>query len=592
MTARAARIAWRAGLALAGLGGLGSLAGCLSVPDGPAPMCHVSSDCNTDQGEVCEEGVCWGDPPPGPFAAVISPPSTRRDLVPREFAEIAIPPAGWMGDLPLERAVSFTGRIVASCPPPMNGCDSTTLGATVTVTRSSQFHGGPGFKTVVNVDAGADSFAIALPPRKPGDAPYTVTVTPEDTDVPPLRLQLGPTDSLTQKLELGGPDLPVVRGTLTNALGQGLAGYRVVALGRWEATASPTEVSSVSLTDSSGAYAVTLSDGLYGTVELVARPPHDTVGATIRLANLDAKLSAACNVVEPVTLGNPVRLAIAVTGVDRGGSIAKIGGATVSVAGGSAAALTPCTTGGKLVTYTINSDLVTDDQGMVNVDLMDGAGILDSYRLAIVPPASSRLGVLFDQKLVLASGPPLRLPARVALSGTILNSDGKPLGNVAVTARPSLRFLWTLDATPQAFVSTIPAATAVTSDDGLFVLWVDPSVAQVWGSYDLLIEPPAKARAPSSVKTEISIPRDGTLDAVTLGDITLPDAAFVHGRVVGPDGSSVEGAELKLYVVGFTSDLALCTEVAHAPSSCPIPAGLQGRNSSDSDGTVRLALPR
>ena len=92
---------------------------------------------------------------------------------------------------------------------------------------------------------------------------------------------------------------------------------------------------------------------------------------------------------------------------------------------------------------------------MATLDLIDGAAILDSYRLSIVPPASARLGVLFDQKLVLASGPPLRLPARVLVRGTILNSDGKPLGNVAVTARPSLRFLWTLEAIPQAFVSSI-----------------------------------------------------------------------------------------------------------------------------------------
>jgi len=77
---------------------------------------------------------------------------------------------------------------------------------------------------------------------------------------------------------------------------------------------------------------------------------------------------------------------------------------------------------------------------------------------------------------------------------------------------------------------------------------------------------------------------------VSLDKITLPDAAYVHGRITGPDGASVENAELKLYLV--PTELSLCSEVAHAPASCPIPAQLQDRNTSDAMGTVRLALPR
>jgi hypothetical protein len=80
------------------------------------------------------------------------------------------------------------------------------------------------------------------------------------------------------------------------------------------------------------------------------------------------------------------------------------------------------------------------------------------------------------------------------------------------------------------------------------------------------------------------------VDAIPLGEVTLPDAAYVHGRITGPDGEPVENAELKLYLV--STELVLCSEVAHAPASCPIPALLQGRNTSDSKGTVRLALPR
>jgi hypothetical protein len=183
----------------------------------------------------------------------------------------------------------------------------------------------------------------------------------------------------------------------------------------------------------------------------------------------------------------------------------------------------------------------------------------------------------------------MQLASRVALRGKIFDSTHKPLDNVAVTARPSLRFLWTLDAAPQAFVAAIPAATAVTAG-GQFVVWVDANIAQIWGDYDLVFEPPATSQAPTYIKTEVEIPRDGTLDSVTLEDTVLPDAAFVHGRITGPDGQAVDNAELKLYVV--STELKLCSEVAHAPSSCPIPAQLQGRDTSDPEGTVRLALPR
>jgi len=585
-------------VSLGSLGSLASLGGCLSVPDGPAPMCQTTSDCDHDHGEVCEEGVCWGNPPAGPFAAVISPPSTRHDLVPREIVPIDIPDVGLMSDLSLEAPVLLSGRIVAFCPPPMTGCSSTTLGATVTVSRHSQWRGGPGFKAVVNVASGADSFAIPVPPTGANDEAYTVTIVPAGgqqagtepspaEQVPPLRMQVSITSNTTASaIELGGMDLPVISGTLTNGLGQGLAGYRVSALGRWDSSSAPTEVSSVDFTSTSGAYAVTLSRDLMGTVELVARPPSGTVGATVHVANIDATKSSPHNIVAPTNLGVPIKLVIGpVTGVEPGGMISPVRGALVSVTG----ALT-----NTLTSFTVSDEHLTDDNGKVTLNLLDGAGIIGSYRLSIIPPASSSLGAMFDQKVT--PNVEQRLPSRVSLHGIIVGNSGKPLNNVAVTARPSLRFLWTLEPVPQAFVAAIPAATAVTNQNGDFLLWVDPNIAQTWGNYDLLIEPPMAAQAPTYVKADIDIRRDGmmdvdgTFDSVPLGQITLPDAAFVHGQITAPDGELVENAELKLYLT--SPALNLCTQVLHAPASCPIPAQLQARNTSDSKGTVRLALPR
>lgn len=578
-----------------------ALAGCLNVPDGEKPMCKSNNDCDRASGEVCEEGVCWGNPPPGPFAAVVSPPSARRDLVSRELPQVAIPDYGWMGDLVLEAPVLLTGRIVPFCPPPTTGCDSTLLGGTITISRRTQFHGGPGFNIAVNVDAGS-SFSIPLPRTHAGDDPYTVTVVPDGgmqagsgsaEQVPPLRTQLSIVDNTSKTLALGGASLPVLSGTLRDSNALGLAGYRVVALGHWDPNAAPTEVSTVDFTGANGGYAVTLSESLVGTVEIVAKPPAGVVAPTIHIANIDATRSSPHDVTTPVSLGRAILPPplVTVSGLNLSGSVSPVRGAEVSVVG----TFTPPNS---LVSYTISDDQVTDGNGRVGLHLLDGLAIAGSYRLSITPPASSNLGVVFDQKLVAVSGdgPAIRLPSRVAVHGRVTDALGHPLANVAVTARPSLRFLWTLDDAPQAFVASIPAATAVTPEStsgtgaGRFVVWVDPNVAQVWGHYDLLIEPPATARAPSLLKTDVEIVRDSTLDTLQLGDVTLPDAAYVHGRITGPDGQAVENAELRLYRV--SAALTLCSEVAHAPLSCPIPALLQGRNTSDNDGIVRLTLPR
>jgi hypothetical protein len=588
---RLARCARLAGAALVGFVGLG-LAGCLSVPEAPQPMCETTSQCDHGNGEVCDEGVCWGNPPPGPFAAVVSPPSTRHDLVPLEILSAPIADDGWVGEIALEPAVRMTGRVTGFCPPPMAGCDAVTLGATITVTRASLFHGGPGFKTVATVEAGATSFAIPVPRTRPGEEPYTVTIvadvsreTPGGSSalpLPPLRFQVAMPDNASVKAEVGGLDLPVLSGTLIDSSGRGLSQYRVAALGRWELGAPAVEVSTIDFTDANGAYAVTLSDDLVGPVELVARPAGAGVAPTVHLSNIDPSRSSVRSVTVPSTLGSPRTVTVKVTGLDQSGLVTQVSGATVSVSGVSNKTLT---------SFTVTDDKVTDGEGIATIELLDGVDLAGTYRMSITPPAGSTLGVLFDQKLTITGQEiTTRLGSRIALRGKVLDAGGEPLRNAAITARPSLRFLWTLDAAPQSFVAGVPAATTVTLDTGEFVVWVDANVAQVWGHYDLLIEPPPGVRAPTYLKNEFELPRDNTLAAVSLSEIILPEAAFIHGRITAPNGDWLDKAELKLYQASAPQEL--CAEVAHAPLSCPIPAQLQGRGTSDPDGIVRLTLPR
>ncbi len=565
---------------------------CLDVPASLKPECTVQSDCDTTNGEVCEEGVCWGNPPEGTFAAVISPPSDQPDLVAKELTQLVISEPGWLSGLMLERPGSISGEIDAVCTPP-TVCDR-TITATVTITRDSHFAGGPGFKTVVSAMGGIDgaAFEANLPRTRDGDAEYIMTIVPDGRGeqpgtgitpaqlVPPMRTELGVPGNMTKVFMMGGLNLPVVDGTLVGAGSLGLGQHRVVALGRWKAGSPLTEVSTVAYTQADGKFRLVLSDNLEGDVQIVAKP------WTLRLGGVSSTGSSTVVLEQPAAIGRITEITVPVRGKDGGGEIAPVRGARVRVSAqiGDAALV-----GSTLATFVAEG--TTNDAGVVSLDVLDGAAFAASYSLEIVPPASSSVGVVFDAPLVLGNQPAIILPARVKVRGVVRDAAGNPLKDVSVTARPSLRFAWSLADQPQAFLSAIPAATAITPSTGEFVVWVDPTITNLWGHYDLVFEPPTTskypARAPTWVQGEVAITSG---DSLSLEDVTLPDAAFVHGAVTDPDGHPVEGAEVKVFRVNTT--LALCSMVPNAPLSCPIPATLQGRGASDPLGLVRVTLPR
>lgn len=577
------------------------LTACLDVPSGPAPECTKASDCDSANGEVCDEGTCYGNPPQGMYALVISPPAERKDLVPRELVMPTIAEDGWISDLALEKPSVLSGRIEAACVPP-NPCDRGTIGATITITRPSSFKGGPGFKTVADSEASPDatgpSFEIALPKTTAGDTPYIVTVLPTGRGdepqsgspsaaelYPPIRFTLdAKNNSYSKTIMLGGGTLPTIDGTVVGALGGGLSHYRVVAMGHWDASAPLTECSSVDYTGSDGKFHIVLAENLVGTVELIARPAASAPAApTLHQLGVAATTSSVRTLVQPGNLGTAKPLTFPIRGVDGSGSVTGVRGARVTVN----ATLGAGTIGQTFATF--SAEGTADDNGNVSLMLLDGSGIAPEYRLEVVPPASSSMGVLFDVPFSLYTAP-LLLPTRIAIRGEVTDYLGNPLKDVSVTARPSLRFTWSFEDGPQAFVSTIPAATTLTPETGEFALWVDPTIASLWGHYDLAFEPASKARAPSWVRSDIEIPRDTTLSTVSVDQIRLPDAAAIRGTVTGPDGIEVEGAEVKIF--RLSASLALCAEVLNPPASCPIPATLQGRGDSDTAGVVRLTLPR
>lgn len=574
-------------------------AACLEVSDREPPMCKTTADC--DSGEICEENVCWGNPPEGMFAAVISPPSERADLVSREVLMLPIAGDGWIEDVHLDTAVTFKGRLQAQCELPSQ-CDGRELGATLTITRPSVWSGGPGFRKVVTIEG--DTFELTVPATRQDDPPFTITVVPTERDtpgstpslaqlVPPTQLKLPiPANVGDNVIALGELGAPRVSGTIKTSTGAGLANYRVVALGRWAMDQAPTEVSTVDFTGADGTYELRLARGLIGSVEIVARPFDGKLRPELHLADVEAtRASTLRDLALPAgSAGDEVTVDLAVDHKDTGGEIAPVSGARVMIAGNHYDPLTKTST-------RFAAEGTSNDEGVVHLRLLTLAPLAQTYKLTIIPPAGSKAAALFEQPYAVQPPLSLRLGTRIAITGTVLRFDGKQLADVAVTARPSVRFLWSLDQSAQAFLGAIPAATVVTPDSGEFVLFVDRALvgdggqgAPVWGQYDLTFEPAAKARAPSWTRTNIDLPTDDTQGRRALEEVRLPDAAFVRGNVFDDENARVEGAEVKLYQV--QADPTLCQETRFEPPSCPVPPLLLGRGSSDEDGVARLTLPR
>jgi hypothetical protein len=441
-------------------------------------------------------------------------------------------------------------------------------------------------------------FSIKLPRTRPEDPPYTVTVFPDGrgpspTDVttaqlvPPLRTELRVTDSVNGKsFDLGGFSPRTIEGKVVNANDAGQEKYRVVALGRWDANSPITEVSTVEYTTQTGAFSLRLSEGLpeNSVVELEARPYGETAPTLRMNVTLNAPAITGRQLTAP-TVGAVTRTPITVRGTESNGEVAGVVGARVTVRG-SIPAPQP---GASFSTY--EAEGITDSNGLVELDLVGGPALAQSYRISVVPPAGAPVGVLFDQRY--EGDPVLRLPDRIALSGKVRDAAGLPVEGVQVTVRPSLRFQWSFTDGPQAFVAAIPAASDVTGASGEYVVFVDPFLADgetdVWGYYDISYD--ASEGTPAWTEFDLEIPRDTTVSTLAIPELTLPDAAHIHGHITDSSGAIVEGAELKLFRTNVVGT-ALCAAVPHAPETCPIPALLLGRGASNGDGEFRLTLPR
>jgi hypothetical protein len=583
---------------------LALLAGCIDVPPAQHGQCSTAADCAA--GEACEESVCWGNPPTGMFAATLGPPSDRSDLVSTEVGMLAIPTDGWFGDLAMPAPATLSGRVEVFCPGSTT-CDSTTsVGATISITRRPLFAGGPGFRGSFaakdGLARGTDTFSATLPRSQVGDPDYVITVVPNGLHdemppssgvspamiAPPRRLSMPVPDNSSIVLSLGGATARTVTGVLMSGDGaQPLAGYRVVALGRWEAGAPLTEVSTVDFvrTGQGGQFSLTLSDDLSGSVVIEARPYLALAPTLYLAASIDGP---AHTLAQLQNLGGPKTLDIPIVGFAGDGSMQPVSGAAVTVTGSYEPG--PPLYGTRAV---LSVSATTGDDGIAHVTVLDDGTLNPGYKLSVAPPAGSTFGVVYATPLDIHDAHPMvQLPNRFALRGVVVDTSGAPISNVSVTAHASLRFTWGLDDAAQQFLTNIAAATAVTPGDGTFVVFVDPYLSTVWAGYDLALEPPMGSSAPSWLVPDIELetPAVAMQTSLSLDAVTVPNAANIHGRIVDSSGDPVSGAELRIFAI--SPDPGLCAQVANPPASCAIPAQLLGHGPSDDSGTARLLLPR
>ncbi len=358
----------------------------------------------------------------------------------------------------------------------------------------------------------------------------------------------------------------------------------MVALGRWDEGAPQTEVSTIDFT-TDGTYSITVAEEALGPLELVITPyGQNNVDASLHVTSV-TDATQVRNVTQPSGLGQPRDIEIPVEALsDTSGMVEPVAGARVIVH----AVLEPQFSGGARVVF--DAEATTGEDGVAHLSVLDGELLTAAYRLRVVPPASSPLGVVFDAPVVLDAIKPIRLPARVKIRGTVVDAFGTPQAAVAVTARRSLRFLWSVNAADQAFLDEIPASTALTPETGKFVVYVDPAVADVWGHYDLFFETPAGSFVPNWSISDIEIPRMAGAFTMSLETITLPDSARVHGRIVDSNGHAVEGSALRVFQL-FSNE-PICREVGFEPQDCAPGTSVLGSAESDDKGVIRLGLPR
>lgn len=582
-------------------------------------MCESSSDCDS-QGQVCDEGVCWGDPPnTATLAVVLIPPSDRPDLAPTELTDIQIFEDGTIAGMEFMPTVSLHGRIVLGCAKgQVDGCGPDALvAAQVIVERAASFEGGAEYRRSVLTNNEAtteeDSFSISLPSD---GAEYRVTVIPDEValevlaagnkavQAPPYSTIFKADSDLEVLWELGTPDqLKSIEGCITNATGNGssYAGMHVSAVGRWTALSKPERASSVVLTDAQGCYSLSVPIAMTDRFDILAKPGPGAVLPTLRLAGEvvpdppegDVQVSHFIAPLIMPNAANPVTFKLPIRGLSGGGTVEPVSGATVAFE--TQFKLPVFETRDIRVTFSaqaVSNGVGESEPGVALVELYPGSSELNrEYMVRVIAPPESEYASNFGRPVPVGTGEgapvldSLELDRRVAVSGTFKTSQGEPLAGTPLTVRPSPLVRWELEQMDQQLIDNLQFASDITEENGEFLLWLDRELLGLVARYDFELAPPNFSSSPRWTFESVTVTTERVGDAVDLGNLVLPKASYVRGDVRDPSGLLVTGAEVRWYALP-TREICNLTS---AP--CDPPARLLGIWESNESGQVIAVLP-
>jgi hypothetical protein len=573
------------------------LAACV-VQDPSKVMCYEDSDCHGH--EVCgDDHICYGDPPKTAFEAELTPPLDRPDLAPCEQSFMATE----QGDFVLEFAptIEVSGRVVLTADP------TTTVPAHLVFRRPSRIKGAPDYVVATDsipdsANPDAASFSLRLVPTMPGET-FTVTIYPDDTpnpdNVPTLAQKVPPYRQIGFAFEADAPGIVFpLGGESPTGLQKRITGrvidstlhpqtdFEVRAYGKF-GPLDPVEVaSSRDDTAGDGRFSIVVPAAWEDDFDVRITPRPGTAQPSILLKQVHIDDATAEKNLGDIVLPTYPAITpywVPVSGQAPEGGLEPAVGARITLRTVLFEDVT------RVITYEAQG--AADEDGLAEVPLIPAtAGQNRMYSYDVAPVANTPHRSIWGQTLevgptggVLASG--AILGPRVLLSGQVLDSLGLPLASVNVQVVPSVRLVAELEL--KSFdLSTVQFPSTASAGDGRFSVWVDPEILSIQAGYLVDFDPPADSLQPRWTLSDETRILGGDGQSQTLGEIWLPDPAYVRGTLTTAANEPVPGAEVRLYEV--VNDLTACPDA----NPCQPPALLRAQGTTSEKGGVRLVLPR
>ncbi|MDY0001817.1 MAG: carboxypeptidase-like regulatory domain-containing protein [Polyangia bacterium] len=571
--------------------GAGSKGGLNTVEHEP---CDVDTDCSSE-GEVCSAHKVCLPLFTGPlsYGLELSPPSdtslnSGAKLAQYEVAPLDLDVVNGKAAVQLPEAIVLRGAVMVVGDSPV------PLEATVTIARRSMIPGRPKVMTSRNVLASGfllrpnlyeidPSFEAALT----RDASHTIRALPDasnEESYHPLVMETRFDSDESIWLVFGDPETSIyAAGYLVDALGVGVEGARVRAVGQDDGFLS----SSTGTTDSGGFFHLRLPRGVR-TYALTVGPGTEGQGIPEvtregLVIGAQAEEQGALNTFDnPEALGTfqlpayptPQRFLFSLQGRSSNGEDAVIPGATVTFSTriGQPSGLSGI--------YSVTA--LSDDNGVVSVDLVPGTTAENRvYEAVVLPPSSSEFAVAMltgeasiSLGAVGGAAPPIQLSRRVSYAGQVLDSSLAPAIDLLVQARR-------LDG-PSGIRGSL--RTGTTKELGRFSLKLDP------GTYAIELIPPTGLSLPRWVLPNDLLIDEASSPVIEASSFVLPNASVLEVQVSGlvaDTNTALSGVSVSVYLLDdfcstlHSQDYALCDRE-------PV---FIGDGVTDSTGRARVLVP-